>query len=217
MKNIIVSIIIAIGFIFMGMDAFCMKVDLGGKMGIGAGWWRGSEYTKNIDTTGAFNATMGVYTSFELHKYVAMQFELLFATIGNNDELKYKNYKLERSFRNTAFELPVYVKPKFELGLGEMFFLLGPKFLILLDDFKVNTKASISNVSHESELDYRIGRQFHLGLTLGIGYEFKVGPGKLQFSLNVTPYLTNYGKGYSDAVQNEAYLDVGYAYTFGKK
>ena len=208
------KIIIIVGFLFIAMSSFAMDIDLGGKMGIGVGWWRGADYSKNVDVVGAANATFGAFTSFELHKNIAMQFELLFAFIGNADELKYKDYKLERDYRNIAFELPVYIKPKIELGPGEMFFLIGPKFLILLDDFKVKHTSSKSSISHSSETDYRIGRQFHIGLAFGLGYELKLGPGKLQFSLNVTPYLTDYGKGYSDAVQNEAYLDVGYSYTF---
>jgi hypothetical protein len=211
---VIKRIIICIVVIFTVMDLFAMEVDLGGKAGLGIGWWRGEDYDKGVDVTGNIIATMGAYTSFEVHKHVALQFELLFAIVGNGDEVSYSSYKVTRSFRNIAFELPIYVKPKFGLGPGEMFFLAGPRLLVLLDDFHVDHKVSVSDVSYESESDYQIRRQFHLGISVGFGYEFRLGPGKMQLALNVTPYLTNYGEGYSDAIQNEAYLDIGYAYTF---
>jgi len=189
-------------------------IGLGGKIGIGVGWWRGSDYSENVDVTGAANATIGAYTFLEVHKYVALQFEFSLALIGNSDERKYSNFKVERDYRNVAFEVPIYVKPKFKLGPGDMFFLAGPKLLILLNDFTVSHVASGSNISYENESDYQIGRQFHLGMSFGFGYDLNIGPGKLQFALTITPYLTNYGKDYTDAIQNEAYLNVGYAYVF---
>jgi hypothetical protein len=201
-------------FFLVSIDLYAISLDVGGKLGAGVGWWRGSAYEKNVEPFGAPIALFGPYTSLEIHKYVALQFELLFSIIGNKDEIKYSTFTLERKFLNYAFEVPVYVKPKFEAGPGEVFFLFGPRFLILLDDFDVDVKTSIADVTVEAKSDYRVGRQFHLGITCGVGYDLKLGPGKLQFAINITPYLTNYGKDFDKAIQNEFYFDIGYAYTF---
>lgn len=201
-------------FFLISLDVYSMDIDLGGKLGLGVGWWRGDTYEKDVDILGAPIATFGPYASVEVHKYVALQFELMFAFIGNKDEKEYSNIKSERNFRNYAFEAPIYLKPKFKLGPGDMFFLFGPKFLVLLDDFDVTIRTSASNISLESESTFDIGRQFHLGLALGLGYDLKLGPGKLQFAINITPYLTNFGKSCDKASYNEFYFDVGYAYTF---
>lgn len=205
--------IIFILLVLLTTNLFALEIDLGGKMGMGVGWWRGSDYTEDLEILGAANATFGVFTSIEVHEYVSLQAELLFAVIGNRDKVMYGKYVVKRSFKNVAFEFPLYVKPKFEIGPGDMFFLIGPKFLILMDDFNVKQKTSLPDASYEVESDYQIGRQLHLGLSLGFGYEFKLGPGKLYFALEATPYLTNYGKSYFKAIQNEAYFNAGYAFT----
>lgn len=206
--------VICILFVLLTTNLFALEVDLGGKLGLGVGWWRGDDYTEDVDVMGAPNFNFGASTSFEVHKNVALQFELLFALVGNEDEKRYEGLKVSRNYYNSSFQIPVFLKPKFEVGPGDMFFLVGPRFMILLNDFTVRHKLSSNNISYESETDYEIGRQFQLGLSFGFGYDLKLGPGKLQFYLDITPFLTNYGNDYDRAIQNEANFNIGYAFTF---
>src|SRR5210317_131345 len=107
--SVLKKIIIIVLVLFAFVDLYAAReIDLGGKMGLGIGWWRGDTYGKDVDITGGFNATFGAYTSIELHKHVALQTELLFSFLANGDEKRYSNFKVERSFRNVAFEIPVY-------------------------------------------------------------------------------------------------------------
>ena len=213
------KIIVVLMFVLFSSSLYSMDIDLGGKMGIGIGWWRGDTYSKNVDVVGEVNATFGGYTSLNLHKYVAMQFELLFAAVSNADKIEGKDFEFQTTYRAFAFEVPVYIKPKYKVGPGEMFLLFGPRFLLLLTDFKVDTETRIgyNPTIHKPENDFSVRRQFHLGLTFGFGYELELGPGKLQMSLHITPYLTDYGKTCRKAIQNEAYFDAGYAFTFDLK
>lgn len=215
MKKLLMKLtIFSILFLLTTLDAFALGFDVGGKLGIGMGWWRGETYDNNTkDVTGAPDFTIGPYFSAELHKYVALQGELLFTYIGNKDKATALGVNYSRKFRNYAFELPIYIKPKLRLGPGELFLLAGPKFLILLDDFSVSTKTLSDTITAEIESNHGIGRQIHLGISLGVGYDWKLGPGKLQFAFQITPYLTNYGPNYQRAIQNEFTFDFGYAYT----
>lgn len=210
-KKYLKYLFLSIFFFSMISNSYAVGVDFGGKFGLGMGWWRGSDYEDAVDdVTGAFDFIIGPYCSLDFHKYVGMQFELLFSYIGNGDEWP---STAEQSYRNYAFQIPIMVKPKFPVGPGDIFILFGPDILILLDDFEVITKLGNTEVT----TDVEISRQFHIGLTCGIGYDWKLGPGRLQFALKITPFITHYGSSFSKGFQNEFTFDFGYAYTFKRR
>jgi hypothetical protein len=213
-KSFIKLMFLALVFLVSSGDLFAASFDVGGKMGIGMGWWRGEKYNeKTEEVIGAPDLTVGPYISLELHKYFSLQCEVLFSYIGNKDKRVF-GIEYSTEFRNFAFAIPIYAKPKLKLGPGDLFFLVGPKLLLLLDDFKTTAKTSSKSIKTEVETDYEVSRQFHLGISYGIGYDWMLGPGKLQFAFQITPYLTDYGKDFNEALQNEFTFDFGYAYTF---
>jgi hypothetical protein len=216
MKKIYLQWTIAAFFIFVMMTTSSAAiVSLGGKIGFGMGWWRGSSYEKNLEDAdgkliGAFDFVLGPYCDVDLHKYVSLQAEFLFTFIGNADEYEILGAIYEQSYRNVGFEIPIYIKPKFPIGPGNIFILFGPELLILLDDFThTGNLTSATKKSHVS-----LSRQLHFGLACGLGYDLKLGPGMMQFAFSITPYLTNYGDNFDRALQNEFTFQVGYAYTF---
>jgi hypothetical protein len=215
MKKKNLKYLILVIFLFsMAPNSYAVGVDFGGKFGIGAGWWHGSDYDKSVkDVTGAFDFNIGPYCALDFHKYISMQFALLFSYIGNGDEYDVLGSTVERKLHNFAFQVPVLAKPKFPLGPGEIFILAGFDIIILLSDFTAIAK--LGNTETTTNID--VGRQFHLGISCGLGYDWKLGPGKLQFAIKITPFITHYGGNFSRAYQNEITFDFGYAYAFKKR
>jgi hypothetical protein len=66
--------IIFVLLVLLTTNLFALEVDLGGKLGMGAGWWDGKDYTKHADSIGAPNFNFGAYTANETNLNVGYSY-----------------------------------------------------------------------------------------------------------------------------------------------
>ena len=126
---------------------------------------------------------------------------------GNRIGFKYDNSDNIYAFSYVSLDIPVLFTAKVE----KWNFALGPYLSIPLGDLKVTMK----NGSSESSIDRDVSSSVNVGLLLGVGYEERLGLGRIVFGarymLDFMPIETKVGSTtHKDFTRRGLIIDIGY-------
>jgi hypothetical protein len=187
-------------------------------------WAEGEEWKESlitVDTVGDPETALGfvgfsggVYLTLGLLDYLALQTEILFTTIGGHygyDLLS--GERLEGYHSLHVVEIPIYLKPRFRLGVGRIYLLAGPDILWRLG----NPLTVTEELEDKSFIGRTSSSDFLFGVAAALGYEISLGPGMLSFELKYLRTLTGTISLFDDddipVFYNAAAIFVGYGFT----
>lgn len=187
--------------------AYAIETNLGPKVNIGLGWLYGKDWDSFLDAGNAseslgFNFCAGIYTDITFTRIgifgASLQPELLYSR--TRASAAFPNQEWEITF--DIIQIPIYFKPKFRIGPGDFYFLVGPDMIFIVN----TTQNFLSKTTHPKTDTF-----FTIGLGSGFGYSIPLGPGNLEYSIICTPYFTRLWKN-SDTYLSKFAIEISYGF-----
>jgi hypothetical protein len=216
MKRITLSLcamLVAAIFLALPIKAAGFQFAFGPKVDLGLGFFTGEDWKDlldagNLDNRVAFTFSGGLMfdiTFFRARNFgLGIQPELLFTITGGGWTYDDDNYRTETYY---GIDIPIYIKPKFKLGNGDFYFLIGPAIFIPVMDYEWEVETPMGSVSSDAEVDADVV----VGIGAGLGYDIYLGPGILEIGCSFTHYIMEYWDNYKQ-YQNKFVFSVGYAF-----
>ncbi len=184
MKNLFIAILVILLFVPTSL-AFSQFVELGFKIGPNIGFISGEDFSDAIiaiddqgeDVTRVrLGVTAGFFLSIGVHEFLAVQTELMFSNVGGSyeyDAAALSPNAITGEINVTVLELPILLKPRFILGGGVMYFLLGPEITVVLglvrERVVMDDDVTASAMVPDNDMI--------ISLVAGLGYAYPIGPG----------------------------------------
>ena len=234
MKKIKLFIIVLSAFYFSNLNA---QIMIGPKLGLNLASWSNVTLSNGDKKVPVMGINIGGVCNFSVNKMFSLQPELLYSGKGNN--IKNGSY-YDKEYIN-YLEIPILAKVSFGKDDFKGFVNLGPYFGYLMGgkdkwntpvvmgvggsgsqsiDFTKTTTDNLDGTSYTEQQN-----RLDIGLALGAGVIYKLGPGSLMGELRYNvgfSHMTKYGgtlpSGFDkDKNQNRVFaISVGYLFTLGK-
>mgnify|MGYP000919729926 CR=1 FL=1 len=223
MKRIIFlvcALLITAGFFVKPVQAAGFEFALGPKLDLGIDFYSGDDWNDYLDASNNNNRPVLAFSFgiiFDMTFFRAgifglgFQPEVLFSLNGGGATYDYDTFWEHRIM---GIDIPLLVKPKFKLGNGDLYVLLGPVVLIPVGD--VHRQWRDGSTEGDSDFDPDYDNDATAGIGVGIGYDITVGPGKLELGILYTGYLSRLIDNY-DRFNNKIVFSIGYAFNLVKK
>jgi hypothetical protein len=184
-----------------GFSEFVMSLDDEGDEDIGVRW------------SPAFTA--GIFVSIGIFDFLAVQSELFFSNVGATygyDDATLDPDQIDGVLNVMMLEIPILLKPRFELKGGLMYFLIGPDLITLLGPVRLVEQRGDSVVS----VSFTPDNDFLIGGIVGLGYAYPIGAG---LALLEVRYMRTLFVGFKENDKsfyiNEFNLMLGYEFILG--
>lgn len=220
MKIKLIILFICFGFIVLlfPKNTYAFEFKLGPQLGLGAGFFTGEDwedwymiFPDDAENKPVFSFSVGL--SLDMNFYqgdsfrFGMQQEFLYVFTGGgftND-----NLNVEAEYYVNTFRIPIFLKPGFKAGKGNVFLIIGPDILLSLDN-----KVVKRSVKGNAPGDTRVDRNYSIGLSTGLGYEFEIGKGGLYLYATYSTYFT--GMVGNTMYNHIIHLNVAYLFSLVK-
>ena len=184
MKNLLITILAFLLFVPTSL-AFSQFVKLGFKIGPNIGFISGDDFAEAVeiaddqgeDVTGMrLGVTAGFFLSIGIFEFLAVQPELIFSNEGGSYEygaVALSPDTITGEIYVTVLELPILLKPRFMLGDGMMYFLLGPEITVILGPARervvMDDDVGATPIVPDNDMI--------ISVVGGAGYAYPIGPG----------------------------------------
>jgi hypothetical protein len=209
-----VSILVLSVLLVASVAAFSLDVNLGVKAGAGVGYFTGEGWNDYLDTltSGDSGASIAfgaaVFADFKLLDFLAIQPGVAYMRTGASysftDALA---QDVQTDVAVNLLTIPLYIRPMFPVGAGDVYLFAGPAFTLVLGD--VTETADIGGT--DTDTDFTPGTDSFWGVSGGLGYSFPLGPG---FALAEAKYTMHFNDaleyGAVDANSSTALFQLGY-------
>jgi hypothetical protein len=204
--------ILLISFVIIMLSSVCVfagSITIGGKASGGIGFLSGSDWKDSLDFLGAdngshFGFSIGAYAEIGIIEQLAIQPEILYSNKGGGYSYNI-GFEVKGKVSASGLEIPVYVKPKFKMGTGTLYGLIGPDFYLIFGDVKYKETGGGLSVTTDVPPD----NSFIFGLSGGLGYEYPLKTGSIDIALK---YNTTLSKIYENdnTRLNDVSLSIGF-------
>jgi hypothetical protein len=221
MKSTFTAIVVLLLFLPASI-VFGQYVELGLKLGPNIGFISGNGLTDLIqgwddfgdDKTGMrLGVTGGLFFSISIFEFLAVQPELIFTNSGASYEYNdaaQSPEPIKGETNVTILELPILLKPRFAVGGGILYFLVGPEISIVmgLHRFREDVDGDIGTGG------YVVDNDMLIGVVAAAGYGMPLGPGLLITELRFhRSFVSLYDD--DDYLLNAIQILVGYEVILG--
>ncbi|MDX9802388.1 MAG: porin family protein [Spirochaetia bacterium] len=210
--------------LFIAGSVFAVEFTPGISAGLNMGWFSGDDWDDMVDYFDASNDSkmgysFGFFLDMAFSESFSIQPELNVTGSGGGisaDNLYDADYDVyyDEKVTQTAkiLNMPVLFKFKVPAGSGKLSLFAGPLFGLLLGDIKLTDQVTVKGYGSDSaDIDVEADNNLVFGFTLGAGFEFPMGSGKLFTDLRYSRALTSFFDD-DDTKANNIGINLGYGF-----
>jgi len=219
MKKIIIIALFIL--IVCSVNLFAGGSEIGFKGGGGIGWVTGDDLQDFLTLTSGdnrvkFNYSVGAFLDLSVANWLSIQPEVLLTYLvgGYRYDYYYYDYyfyysgEVKGTLDVYSLEIPIYVKPKINVGSGMLYFIAGPDIFFLLGD--VTEEVKLDGVSM-GELKVEPDNSFLFGIAGGLGVKIRNTSIEIKYSKTMTEIFENVDWSFNGFV-----LYIGYSFPIEK-
>jgi len=190
------------------------KISAGLKAGTNIGWFSGEDWTDGISSVNGVNRgrmgiTAAAFIEAGIADWIALQPEIGYSSKKGGAEYNFEGETAKETIKVDVVDLTLFLKPRFSVGKGLFYGLIGPQLSFILGDIT----AEVTVDGESDSLDSTPDKNLLVGIGLGSGYSHPLGSGRILFDFIYSHSFTSIVDD-ADIFINGSALTIGYAFVF---